>query len=495
MKHTLIAGTSVLLMASFSAPGQETGAKRAGVPIYNVTVVERTTKAINYQYRSGPTTVDLRGTVLMPDAKGEAIVESKRGRTEIDVAVSRLVAPSRFGREYLTYTLWAITPEGAPRNIGELIPNGSDRVRMHVSTDLQAFGLIVTAEPYSSAHHPSDVVVLENQVRPDTIGEIKEIQAKYELMPRGHYTYDTGKLKNETDNLPKVSMAQYEALLQLYEAQNATAIAQAASADKYAPQTFEKAQELLANAQRLKDSKAAPSAVVQAAREAAQTAEDARTIAERRSQEAKVATLQAEAESAHRARAQAEGEAQRLRTDADSARAEAAAERAARERAEVEVANARQQASPPVIATTVEVPPPAASPRQADSQKLELRMRLLEQMNQVVASRDTPRGLVATIGDSNFMGNELSSRVSSGFGRLVAILQSYPDLQISVEGYSDAAATESQAQGRADRVRQLLLSQGLPPDRLRSQRPPEIRGPWFRTPALRAAHRIAGWKS
>src|SRR5450432_4240990 len=185
MKLTVTCGAAAVLFFTFSAFGQEGPQRRGGVPIYNVTVVERTTKAVNYQYRSGPTMIDLRGTVLMTAAKGEATVESKRGRTEIDVKVDNLAPATQFGREYLTYTLWAITPEGAPHNIGELIPNGSNKARMHVTTDLQAFGMIVTAEPHSAARQPSDVVVLENEVRPDTIGTVKEIEAKYELMPRG----------------------------------------------------------------------------------------------------------------------------------------------------------------------------------------------------------------------------------------------------------------------------------------------------------------------
>ena len=111
-------------------------------------------------------------------------------------------------------------------------------------------------------------------------------------MPRGHYTWDVAnKLKSDVAGVPKVSMDRYEAMLELYEAQNATGIARAANAEQYAPQTFEKAQDLLAEAQRLEDSKAASSLVVQAAREAAQTAEDARVIAEKRRQEEKVATL------------------------------------------------------------------------------------------------------------------------------------------------------------------------------------------------------------
>ena len=463
MKQKITMCGLAVLFFTFIAPAQEVTPQRTGVPIYQVTVIERSTKAVNYQYRSGPTVVDLRGTVLMSEAKGTATVESKRGRTEIEVSVDKLVPPTRFGREYLTYTLWAITPEGAPRNIGEVIPNGSDKARLRVSTDLQAFGLIVTAEPYSAARQPSDVVVLENEIRPDTVGQIKPIQAKYELMPRGHYTWDVAdKLKSDVAGAPKVSMDRYEAMLQLYEAQNAAGIARAANAEQYAPQTFGKAQELLAEAQRLQDSKAASGLIVQAAREAAQTAEDARQIAEKRRQEERVDTLATEAAKAHNARVQAEGEAQRARIDADAARAEANAERTARERAEADAAAARRQTAQPAV---VVVPAAPTSPHPTERRKVDVRMRLVEQLNGVLVTRDTPRGLVATLSDSSFSGSELRGGVASRIGRLAAILAPYSDLRIVVEGSSDSASNESQATRRAESVRQTLIRSGMPPDR------------------------------
>jgi len=469
MKLTVTCGAAAVLFFTFSAFGQEGPQRRGGVPIYNVTVVERTTKAVNYQYRSGPTMIDLRGTVLMTAAKGEATVESKRGRTEIDVKVDNLAPATQFGREYLTYTLWAITPEGAPHNIGELIPNGSNKARMHVTTDLQAFGMIVTAEPHSAARQPSDVVVLENQVRPDTLGTVKEIEAKYELMPRGHYTWDVGnKFNPNVAGMPKVSMDQYEAMLELYEAQNATGIARSANAEQYAPQTFERAQQLLADAQRMLDTKAPASQVVQLAREAAQTAEDARAIAEKRHQEARVVTAEAEVAKAKEGQARAEGEAQRLRTDADVARSQAESERIARDRAEGDAADARQRLAQQ--SATIALPPPPPAPVSnaqppADTQKTELRMRLLEQLNGVLAARDTPRGLVATVSDSSFSGPELRGQASSQLARLVTILTPYSNLRVAVEGHSDSASMQAQSANRAESVRQMLVAQGLPRDR------------------------------
>src|SRR6204780_454766 len=204
------AGVLAVLFATLPSTAQEP-AKNETAPIFHVTVVENTISAVNYQYRQGPTTIDFRGTVLMPEAKGEAIVESKRGRTEIDANFERMLPPQRFGREYLTYTLWAVTPEGGVRNLAEILPGASDKASLHVSTDLQAFGLIVTAEPYSATRHPSNVVVLENRVRPDTEGKIEQVQAKYELMPRGQYTWqEPAQLGAAATNAPKVSMDRYE---------------------------------------------------------------------------------------------------------------------------------------------------------------------------------------------------------------------------------------------------------------------------------------------
>jgi len=210
--------SAALVFATFLACHQQTFGQQAeqqtfgqpaeqkSVPIYSVNVIERTVKAVNYQYRSGPTMIDFRGTVLLPEAKGDAIVESRQGRTEIEAHLNHLLPPQRFGREYLTYVLWSISPEGRPHNLGEVVPGGSGKASVRVTTDLQAFAMIVTAEPYSAVRQPSDVVVLENQLRPDTAGSTVTVNAKYELLPRGQYTWNVNSsLSAEIANSPKVS--------------------------------------------------------------------------------------------------------------------------------------------------------------------------------------------------------------------------------------------------------------------------------------------------
>jgi hypothetical protein len=248
-------------------------------PIYRINVVRRSVQAVNYGHRTMPTKVDLKGTVLAPEARGDATVEAKRGAVEIEAKIERLSAPTRFGNEYLTYVLWAITPEGRPVNLGEFVLDPNNKGRLKVSTDLQAFALIVTAEPYFSVTTPGDVVVMENMVRPDTTGKVEEVAARYELMPRGHYTYvQPPATPNPAANRATLSMDQYEALLALYQALNAIQIARAAGADQNAGDTMRKADQLYEEARGLQSRGAGSRQVVMIARQAAQTAEDARAI-------------------------------------------------------------------------------------------------------------------------------------------------------------------------------------------------------------------------
>lgn len=463
MKLTLRISATAVFFTTF-AMAQGAAPKPESVPIYKVTVVERTTKAINYQYRNGPTKIDFRGTVLMPAAKGEATIESLRGRSDIDAKFENVAAPTQYGREYLTYTLWAITPEGGAHNLGEVVADGSDKAKLHVTTDLQAFGLIVTAEPYSATRLPSDVVVMENEIRPETMGRSQPIVAKYELLPRGQYTWEVpNKLRPGLPDGPRLSMDRYEALLEVYEAQNAIGIARAARADTYATPTFQKAEGLLAAAQRLQTSRAPVNEVVENAREAAQTAEDARTIADRRQQEEKIARAEADAANARQAQAAAQASIRQAQIDADTARAQAETERQARIRAEAEAADARNRADrlESAAQTAPLAVPPPPNPQQPDTGKADLRMKLYEQLNAIALTRDTPRGLVATIPDSDFNGAVLRETAAGQLGRIAAIASAHPDLRIEVEGFTDSSATTSTAWRRAQAVQLILSEQGV----------------------------------
>jgi outer membrane protein OmpA-like peptidoglycan-associated protein len=444
--------------------------------VYRVTVIERTVDSINYQYHAGPTKIDFRGTVLLPAAKGDATVESQQGHTAVDAKFEGLEAPQRFGPEYLSYVLWAITPDGRPHNLGEIVPNSSNKAHLPVTTDLQAFGLIVTAEPYSSVRQPGDVVVLQNQVRPDTIGDIHPVMAKVELMPRGHYTWNVPASESAgVANAPKVSMSRYDAILQTYEAQNAIGIAGAAGAERFAPDVFAKAQAEFSQAQRLQSSKGNDDLIVQHARAATEIAEDARIIAERRQQEDALIAARQDAADARQAQLRAEAKAASERERADDARAqaqnaqaEAQAEREARERAEADARAAREQTEQ---ATVVEVVPQSAStqPSNQDAAAKQFRAQLLQRLNLALVTRDTPRGLDATLNDADFDHGQLRAGPANAVSRMASLLSAHPDLQISVEGNSDTPEGAGLARQRAGSVAAALMAAGVPAQRVSTQ--------------------------
>ena len=292
-------------------------------PIYRITVVSRTTKAINYNHRSGSTKIDFRGTALLPAARGEASVESRQGVIRIDARMEKLQPATKFGPEYLTYVMWAITPEGRATNVGEVLLNG-DKTKLDATTQLQSFGLIVTAEPYFAVTQPSDVVVMENFVRNDTVGTIEQVDAKFELLQRGQYILNV--------NPAEIKPVEFNSKtpLELYEARNAVQIARWTGAERYAPDTFLKASQDLENAEGYLTGKAGNRPIGTVAREAVQMAEDARIITVKKMAEERLAfERQAAADRETRAengRTEAQADTARVTRDAESAKAAAQSE-------------------------------------------------------------------------------------------------------------------------------------------------------------------------
>lgn len=434
-------------------------------PIYRVTVVSRSLEAVNYQHRGGPTPIDFQGTVLMPHAKGTAIVESHRGSVAIDAKLEHMDAPTRFGREYLTYVLWAISPEGRPKNLGELLVDSSNHAHLKATTDFQAFGLMVTAEPYYSVTIPSDVVVAENVVRPDTIGNRELVTAKYELLPRGQYTLNVqpAQLHSPAADGPKLSYDRYEAVLELYQAENAVQIARSLGADQYAPESMSKAAALLAQAQNMDARKMDPQAIVSAAREAAQMAEDARAIAVKRSEDEhharEVQRLEQQGELRHEAEqqqadaqaaAQAEAEAAQVRAEADAERARAeAAEAHARAVQQAVIAPPPPPQQPAIVAGVTNEAP--------NNNQRQARQQLLAQLNGNFSTEDSPRGLVITLNDSMFSGDGLRPDADRRLTTVAAVLAAHPELNVRVEGYAD---TEPLSREHAQAVRDALIARG-----------------------------------
>ena len=466
-RTTILPGLALVIAGSAQTPPEH----EATVPIYHVTVVERSVSAVNYQYRGEPTTIDFRGTVLLPQATGDAVVESKTGRTDIDARFQHFETPARFGPEFLTYVLWAITPEGHVKNLGEVLADGSDKAHLHVTTDLQAFGLIVTAEPYSSVRLPSDVVVAESRVRPDTIGSTEPIHARFELLPRGTYTYNVPDDLRALNSGPKVSMNRYEQIVEIYQAQNAVQIAQAQGAEQYAPDVISKAAQELSNARQLEASHAGRSSVVTAARKAAQTAEDARDLTVRRKENAEIAQDHDRAARDRKLREEAEQRAQRAEAQAAQDHEALESERAQRIEAEARSAALSEQtavARPAAPEPYVEpLPNQAGEERAPRQERLATRAALVRHLADAVAGSlevlDAPRGLVVIVPDADFRGGVLNQSIATLLPRIGPVVASIAGLSVEVDGYADLAGAqhEALANQRARDVLDTLVRGGL----------------------------------
>jgi outer membrane protein OmpA-like peptidoglycan-associated protein len=464
-------------------------------PLFQAEVVSRTVKAINYQYQRGATKIDFVGSSVMPRAGGQAKVEGKRGYYEIEAEFHGLEPPRRFGSEYLTYVLWSISPEGRASNLGEVLIDDSGRAKLNVTSELQTFGLIITAEPYFAVRQPSDVIVLENEVRGDTKGLVHFIESKTELLQRGEY--------QPLSNPLALSLDLRNAPLEIYEARNAIAIAKALRADEYAGDTFAKAagslemteQTLQRLGGRNKDNR---KEVARIARQTVQFAEDARELAVRRQEQERIETerrLGAEREAAakaaaaesarqrveaeqsqkaeQQARLQAEKdklEAERRSMEAEQKRlqAELAAAQAATAKAEADAARADAQAEQQKAMQAMQE---AERLRwQAEQEKLTLRRRLLEQFSMVLDARDTERGLVVNIGDVLFASGSATLRPEARekLARFSGIVLAYPDLRLQSEGHTDNVGSlemnQKLSEDRAEAVREYLISQGVPSD-------------------------------
>jgi outer membrane protein OmpA-like peptidoglycan-associated protein len=435
----------------------------------------------------------------MPAAQGEAKVESKQGVIKIDAEMRQLGPATAFGPEYLTYVMWAITPEGRATNVGEVLINGG-KSRLNATTELQAFGLLITAEPYFAVTQPSDVVVMENFVRKDTTGTIEQVDAKFELLQRGQYVLNVKPSDIAPRELnPKVP-------LELYEARNAVRIARWTGAEHYASDTFLKATQGLQNAEGYLKGKAGKKPIGTVAREAVQMAEDARIITVKKiGEEQLVAERQAGADRESRAengrvaaqsetdrvtreaageRISAQAEADRVKRDHDAqtAAAQTEADRLKRDNdarmaaaqteagrlkqdndartaaaqteadrlkqegdARMAASNAeadrlRQQNDAQKAAAQAELDRVGREKDRLEAEKTALRGQLLLQFNAILQTRDTARGLIVNMSDVLFDTAKFSLRPEARekLAKVAGIVAGHPGLRLDVEGHTDS---------------------------------------------------------
>jgi outer membrane protein OmpA-like peptidoglycan-associated protein len=467
----------------------ETTGPVSTVTTYRVIVVNRSVQAVNYQHRSGATDVDFAGTALLPSANGIAKVRSKRGTMEVEAEFGNLQSPATFGGEYLTYVLWAISPEGRPVNLGEVLVGGNDRSKLTATTDLQAFALIVTAEPYYAVRQPSNVVVLENVIRADTKGTTEAVNAKYELMERGGYLPSGYKFD------PVVLNASLP--LEFYEARNALRIAKSEGAEQYASESYQHAVQLMdkANAYAV-DKHIDRKPLIAIARETVQTAEDAREISVKRIDEIRLANerqaardaqavSQAQADAATRLKEQAQADTAMAQANAEKAQADLVANQtastaavasaqsdAARAQADLAAnqsasANAISSAQADAEQSRMAAQKAQLNEQQANSDKAAMRAQLSEQLNKILATRESARGLIVSMSDVLFDTGHYSLKPGARekLAKVAGILIAYPGLNIQVGGYTDNVGGDDMnlklSENRAVAVRNFLVEQGV----------------------------------
>jgi outer membrane protein OmpA-like peptidoglycan-associated protein len=472
LKHALLLVIgSALSLSGFAQAGSQASIAVEPASTFHVVVISRTVQAVNYRHRSGATDVDFAGTALLPSADGKAKVRSKRGTLEVEAEFGNLQSPTTFGNEYLTYVLWAVSPEGRAVNLGEVLVGDNNRSKLTATTDLQAFALIVTAEPYYAVRQPSNVVVLENVVRNDTKGTAEAVNAKYELMERGGYLPTGYKFDPVvlSANLP----------LEFYEARNALRIAKSEGAEIYAGASYQHAVELMNSADAYAISKHIErKPLIAVAREAVQTAEDAREIAvkkieeDRRASERQAssdaqARSQTQADDATRLKEQAQSDTAKAQFDAAKAQSDAAraqADMAANQRASATAVSAAQADAEQSRLAAQQA---QQGEHQAISDKAAMRAQLSEQLNKVLETRDSARGLIVSMSDVLFDTGRYSLKPGARekLAKVAGILIAYPGLNIEVGGYTDNVGGDEMNQklseNRAGAVRDYLVEQGV----------------------------------
>jgi outer membrane protein OmpA-like peptidoglycan-associated protein len=459
-------GCALSLGASAQTNSQMTVAVETAppTPMFRVVVISRTVQAVNYRHREGASEVGFAGTALMPAADGHAKVRSKRGTMEVEAEFGTLSSPSAFGSEYLTYVLWAISPEGRSVNLGEVLVGGNDRSKLTATTDLQAFALIVTAEPYFAVHQPSNVVVLENVIQENTKGTSEAVNAKYELMERGGYLPTGYKFDPVVlnANLP----------LEFYEARNALRIAQSEGAEQYAGESYAHAEQLMKTTDDYAISgHVEKKPLIASARQAVQTAEDAREIAVKKIEETRRADeLKASSDAQANSQAQAANAtlaAQQAQSDAARAQADAA-------KAQADMANNQATSAAAISAAQADADRARLlaqqTASQADSDKAAMRAQLSAQLNLILETRDSARGLIVSMSDVLFDTGRYSLKPGARekLAKVAGILIAYPSLEIEVGGYTDNVGGDDMNQklseNRADSVREYLVQQGVGKD-------------------------------
>ncbi|HTP31453.1 MAG TPA: OmpA family protein [Candidatus Acidoferrales bacterium] len=446
-------------------------------------LVDKAIRAVSYQVGGGSTQIDLNPTGVVPGAGGEATIQARQGVTNIEVSLKGMASPTKLGAEFLTYVLWVVSPDGRFNNVGEIQPDNNGQAKLKATAATQTFSLFVTAEPYFAVRQPSEEVILVNDVRKNTKGKIVVVN-DYKLMRRSQY--------EKLGNPLALSLDLKNVPLEVYEARNAVEIAKSRAADKYAPEIFTKADgglKLTENALARKTNK---KDIISTARMTVQSSEDARALSVQRQEEERIANEKAAAAAKAKADAEAKAAAEaaeakrksdeaaaeaKRKADAEAAEAKRKADEEARHQAEIAAAREAQlkaendaaalKAKMEADALKAKEEAAKADAERARQQTEALRAQLLDQLNRILETKDTPRGLVVTMADVLFATGkyDLKPATREKLAQLSGIILAHPGLMLRIEGYTDSTGSDEfnqkLSEQRAATTRDYLVQQGL----------------------------------
>ena len=451
--------------------------------------VPRRTTAITYPLDES-VIVQFRGTTRFPRMKGEArIKRTSRNGTEIELSVSKMPRPFELGRGFATYVLWAVSPDGQVDNLGEIKRRGFWEFdsKISVTTPLQSFALIITAEPHFLVKSPSQEIMLEN------LSPVAVSGRRIETSPAIQYFGNSSDFFRDS-RTPEIAEIDYSKTPStLLQARQAVALAKFAGAERDAAEELREAETLYTNAEQAWRAGRKEEEVDVTARRAVSSAvkaestaivrkqardkrnEQARTDAEIRQAENRFADAQAEVTELKRqladetrARELAQRDVENFTTQLREVRAEN--QRLSQElgRVKVEADNAKAR-----IDQMEQANRQADEERERQSKLQSLQANeasLIAALKRFGTVTKTDRGIVLTLAETYWSGTRTATFAPIANPRLTSlgeVLASNPDYRVQIESHTDATGdpaeleslTTQRSRAIAERLSQLGVSE------------------------------------
>lgn len=441
--------------------------------------VPRQTTAITYP-EDEVVTVQFRGTTRFPRMKGDArIKRTRRNGTEIELSVSKMPRPFELGAGYATYVVWAVSPDGQIDNLGEIKRRGFFEFdsKISVTTPLQTFSIIITAEPHFLVRRPSRAIMLENlsaiSLSGRTLGSVKAV----------NYFGNSSDYFSDA-RTPEIAELDYSKTPSMVlQAKQAVALARYAGAQRDATEELQTAETLMQNAENAWKAGRDEEAVDLTARQAVSAAvkaedtalvrkearekrnEKSRSDAELRTAEDKY--LRAQDEITELKAELAREQRQRELTERDSSnyseQIKTLREENARLREEIGKLRSDAEDAKTRLARVEGEKIAVEKQREQDERASRLRENmpvLMQSLKPFGTVRQTERGIVLTLPETYFAGirdTNFAAASDVKISNLANVLANSTDYRIVVESHTDNKGTPDELQSLTQNRAQTLL--------------------------------------